>query len=769
MKKRDTKSKRNKKGKKNKRKYVWCVLGILSVVGAGIVLLVLLCSGKEKEPVKSPERPPLPEIPKPTYRQEKKMKKRVKFVISGLYFLLILGICIAPLLLLWSRPAQVSAENRTMASLPEIQTAEGFNWNFLQEAGTYFTDHFAYRQEMVAINAGIRSEIFRVSPVEDVIVGDNGWLYYAATLDDYQHKNSISERMLFNIAHNTALMQEYSEDLGKTFVFTIAPNKNSLYDENMPERMQYRLSEKSDAQRLLPWLIREEVHYVDLFELFGEQKEVLYYARDSHWNEKGAVLVYHTLLDACGKAHDTYDGVEPVQSTDYFGDLGAMLYPVGGQPENRMQYPVDDTWYYVEGEKVEDQFIRTENEEGEGNLLMYRDSFGNSLLPYMASTFSQTVFSKQVPYPMSDIVTYEPDILIVEKVERQLPTLGKVPPIMNAPVREMQKPCVSVDSSAATVRLSKEGSYWKLEGAADAAYMDTDSHIYVEVDDGSGARLYEAFCVGSSDGNNNSANDYGYILYVSEVLVTGDTFSIRVMTEQEEAMVVLLKEELTAGRECAAKMREEATGEGGEERVEESITDKTAKDEKENKEQTKEEVQTKSRTEPKSQAGATDRTKPTVQPTAEQEALAEPITQPGTETEEQTKPAQRTAAPKKTAAQTKAATPAKPAAQTGAEASATVQTEAEASATVQTGAEAATAQTETEAAATVQTEAETAAQTAAQAAAQAEAEAAAQAAAQSQGQPAVVEVGRTYMEDCGSDSGYWVITYSDGHVEYLDD
>lgn len=364
VKRRDRKSKSNKKGKKNKRKYIWYVLGILSVVGIGIVLWVLFCSGNDKEPVREPERQPLPEIPKSNSRQENKMKRRVKYVISGLYFLLILGICIAPLLLLWVRPMQVTAENRTMASLPKMQTEEGFNWNYLQEAGAYFTDHFACRQEMVAINAGIRSGIFKVSPVEDVIVGDNGWLYYAATLDDYQHKNSISERMLFNIAHNTALMQEYVEGLGKTFVFTIAPNKNSLYDENMPGRMQYHLAEKSDAQRLLPWLIREEVQYVDLFELFGAQEEILYYARDSHWNEKGAVLVYHTLLEACGKAHETYAGVEPAQGTDYFGDLGVMLFPVGGRPENRMQYPVDDAWHYVEGEQVEDQFIRTENEEG---------------------------------------------------------------------------------------------------------------------------------------------------------------------------------------------------------------------------------------------------------------------------------------------------------------------------------------------------------------------------------------------------------------------
>ncbi len=34
---------------------------------------------------------------------------------------------------------------------------------------------------------------------------------------------------------------------------------------------------------------------------------------------------------------------------------------------------------------------------------------------------------------------------------------------------------------------------------------------------------------------------------------------------------------------------------------------------------------------------------------------------------------------------------------------------------------------------------------------------------------AKTEVSRVYMEDCGSDTGYWMITYSDGSVEYIDE
>ncbi len=471
------------------------------------------------------------------------MKEPKKFAASILYFAAVLGICMAPLLFWGSRPEGESAENRTLASRPEITGEKGFNWNYLGDAGEYFTDHFAFREELVTANAVIRADIFSTSPVEDVIVGKNGWLYYEATLDDYQHKNGVSERMLFNIAHNMALMQEYSAGLGKVFVFTIAPNKNSLYDGNMPDGLRFQVGEESDAERLYPWLVRENVNYVDLFGLFEEQEEVLYYAGDSHWNEKGALMVYNALLDACGKAHETYEGQEPEQRKDYAGDLSLMLFPSGERAESRLYYPVDLTWNYVEGTNVEDTFIITENIDGEGNLLMYRDSFGNSLLPYMAQEFAQAVFSRQVPYPMSDLVTCEPDIVIVEKVERHLPTIGSVPPFMSAPVRALPGEYKIAESSAATADLSKENSYWKFEGTADPAVMDTDSRIYMEIDDGSGADIYEAFCVGGSGGGDET-EDYRYILYISEIVADGDVFHVRLITEEKNEPVVLLEKEI---------------------------------------------------------------------------------------------------------------------------------------------------------------------------------------------------------------------------------
>lgn len=466
------------------------------------------------------------------------LQKKTGYLI---YIVIVVALCLAPFALMSVRPTTTTTENKPMAKWPSLWDEKGFNRDFLEEAGEWFDDHFAFRQELVSADAKLRGSVFGTSATDSVIYGKDGWLYYEATLDDFQHKNSVSDRALFNMAHNTALMQEYTESLGKTFLFTIAPNKNSLYGENMPERYQYTVAQQSDAERLIPWLEKEGVNYIDLFSLFEKQDEVLYYARDSHWNQKGAVLVYNTLLDACGKEHETYENVDSQIRCDYYGDLNLMLYPVGSEPEDDVHYQKPFTYVYqTEGATVEDQFVQTTCENGTQNLLMYRDSFGNSLLPYFAENFANASFSKQVPYPMTDLVTTEADIVIVEKVERHLPTLSEVPPLMSGIRRQLDSEIESAESNT-TFRMKKEGIYYKMQGIADEAYLDPESRIYIEVTDGENTGIYEAFCVNSVE--NGTSSDYGFLLYLSQLNVSGDRLGIRVIGQQGDRYTVLYEGE----------------------------------------------------------------------------------------------------------------------------------------------------------------------------------------------------------------------------------
>lgn len=106
---------------------------------------------------------------------------------------------------------------------------------------------------------------------------------------------------LYNIAHMLSMTQEALNEKGVKFLFTIAPNKNSLYGENMPYYDSLKVTDETNRERLTQVLKQEGVSYADLYQAFTEQDEVLYHARDSHWNNKGAALAADVLMSMLDK------------------------------------------------------------------------------------------------------------------------------------------------------------------------------------------------------------------------------------------------------------------------------------------------------------------------------------------------------------------------------------------------------------------------------------------------------------------------------------
>ncbi len=404
-------------------------------------------------------------------------------------------------------PTTVSYENRELKELPKVRMTDGsFNMRYFDDVSDYVSDHIALRNETAALYSLMNAGMFSVSARQNVILGEDDWLYYTATTDDYLHKDPASDRMLFAAAHNMALIQEYCELLGKKAVFAIAPNKNTLYGEHMPkayrDARERSETKQSDLERLVPFLVSEGVNFADLKGLFEAQNETLYYKKDSHWNNKGALLVYRQLMQQAGAGAADFDGDSPEISVDFTGDLNKMLYGMAARPEEKLNYIKDITYFYcVDGgaqrlpdsEMVEKNEVETVNPEGKGNLLMYRDSYANSLIPYLSRTFSYAYYTKTVPYNMTDLVVRQPDYVIFEKAERHLPTFAQVPPIMSAPLRVIEGKTEKAEFLLGPVRVSDDGVFCTVSGRLkDTDIIKNDSRIYISADPDEGP-AYEAF------------------------------------------------------------------------------------------------------------------------------------------------------------------------------------------------------------------------------------------------------------------------------------
>lgn len=424
-----------------------------------------------------------------------------------------LVICIVPSAGMIVARTDTTTENREMAEFPALGMDGKININYMEELGEYFEDHFAFRNQLVTADSIIQSKVFGVSDMDTVITGSEGWLYYRATLDDYLGQNTISDRKAFNVANNLSILQNYVESENAAFLFTVAPNKNSLYGEYMPYYYQKKEDETKNMTLIAPRIKELNINYADLFQTFSEENEILYLKRDSHWNQKGAVLAYNTILDALEYEHDRYDTTVAVREKTEYGDLNQMLYPLLREPEWNYEYQYEEQYSYMtETESVEDAWIATVNAEKEGTLVMFRDSFGNTLLPLMANEFGNAYFSKSVPYPIEKYINaYRPDTVIAEKVERNVSDFAEEPPIMTGPQSVMNAEIqeVSTDTTICVGASEYDTSYITIGGMVASDYVKCDTKVFVKLSLADETeKVYEAFTV------SDEKSDDGYLLYL---------------------------------------------------------------------------------------------------------------------------------------------------------------------------------------------------------------------------------------------------------------
>lgn len=447
-----------------------------------------------------------------------------------IYIVICLLLCLLPFVGMTFAATDTTTENRTMAEMPAFVENSKWNQEFLQELGTYFEEHFAFRPVLVTADSFIQSKVFQVSDMDTVIVGTNGWLYYTSTLKDYLGEQTLSEKGIWNAVHNLSLMQQSVEVRGADFLLSIAPNKNSLYGENMPYYDSKKISEENNMTLLEPQLGEWSIPYADLFTAFEREKEVLYLKRDSHWNGKGAVLAYDTMLDYLKLEHETYETVPAIRTKEEYGDLNKMLYPVMMGPEWNYTYQKEPAYEYVtDTQSVEDAWIQTKNDSGTGSLLMFRDSFGNTLLPLMADTFEDAYFAKSVPYHLGEYLdTCHPEYVIVEKVERNVDDFALEPPIVTGPEIALDK---EAKPAEADVKLNLQDSeydtaYWEIRGEIPDT-LPADTRVYIQITQDEQKAAYEAFTI------SDDTTDYGYLLYVAKDSLPSGMVQIDVLTDAD--------------------------------------------------------------------------------------------------------------------------------------------------------------------------------------------------------------------------------------------
>ncbi len=342
------------------------------------------------------------------------MKKKLFIIV---FFLL----CLIPSLgMLVLGPSPLLA-NETAPKTPSLKTRDGsLNPAFLSEITDYMGTRFALRPAMVSARSWLHEQLFRTSAEEQVILGSDGELYYSSTLEDYAGVG-LTDSELRQIAEKLAAIQAAVEAEGGSFLFTVAPNKNSLIPERMPERFPSGHGQSNYA-RLLPLLDEYGVNHTDLQTVLAGHPD-WYYRTDSHWTPEGAAVAADALLAALGRESGYASG--PFRSEGrHVGDLYQMLYPIGKGREAELRYGPALRYETASDPRGGNAMrIQTTSSAGSGSLFCRRDSFGIALYPYLADAFAAAEFSRSDDYSLEAFSGLGADVVILEIVERNLKAL----------------------------------------------------------------------------------------------------------------------------------------------------------------------------------------------------------------------------------------------------------------------------------------------------------------------------------------------------------
>ena len=171
--------------------------------------------------------------------------------------------------------------------------------------------------------------------------------------------------------------------------------------------------------------------------------------------------------------------------------------------------------------------ITTQNDQASGSLYMYRDSFGNALLPYFANAYNSAYFRKAFPVNLAlEVGFQQSDTVIFEIAERNLIWFAQSPPVI--PAKELSVPAnqKTVDNEwDVKAEISQVNmQYVSVTGSVDSSLCSDNSELILLVNDKDGkSRAFEAFTT------SNDSSDYCYQAYIPAEYLNADSVDVSVI------------------------------------------------------------------------------------------------------------------------------------------------------------------------------------------------------------------------------------------------
>lgn len=294
-------------------------------------------------------------------------------------------------------------ENRSLAQKPEFTVETVMDGTFMTKFETYVTDQFVGRDWWVSLKTSAE-RVLGKKENNDVFFASNDTLINRVTAptENWIEKSA----QYFNTLSQKVDVPVYAG---------IIPTSASIWKDRLPT-----YATTADEKEMIDQfyaLLSDEITPLPLYQnLNTHAKEEIYYRTDHHWTSLGAYYGYQTIVNQMGM---TATPLEVYKPTVVSNDFNGTIYSSSGvrwvQPDSITAYvpedgisvtsnftgvPEEGALYVPSFLKEKDQYsyflggvqalciIETPNTTAP-SILVVRDSYSDSLAPFLTENFSE--------------------------------------------------------------------------------------------------------------------------------------------------------------------------------------------------------------------------------------------------------------------------------------------------------------------------------------------------------------------------------------------
>jgi len=275
--------------------------------------------------------------------------------------------------------------------------------------------------------------------------GRDGWLFLQNHLPDdpiglFRGTTTFSDNEIADLTSRLVAWRDWFAERGMDFLILVTPNKITIYPEHAPDWLSPQSSML--RTRLVEAWRAAGLEVVDLAPALLAAREggQLYHRTDTHWNARGAFAGYRELLQHSWFAER---GIQPLTHDDFRESVyestgGDLTRPLEKHPllvEQVVQYErvQPDLAPYRMTPHRYDHTTHVHNPSlGQEAPRVYtiNDSYMHGLEPFLFHHFRELMswwtFRYQIPH--QEIELEQPDLVILQVLERFLPVLMELPP-----------------------------------------------------------------------------------------------------------------------------------------------------------------------------------------------------------------------------------------------------------------------------------------------------------------------------------------------------